>query len=110
MKVQKQLIDPRIRRIPQFFSWVDRRLVKHGYIEQCSHQASALYLFLITVADERGLSFYSDQSLANILCMHKHNLRHAREQLILLGMIAYQAPLYQVLALEERDRFRGGRR
>jgi replication initiation and membrane attachment protein DnaB len=110
MRVNKQLIDPRVRQIPHYFSWVDRKLVRRGYIEQCSHQAAALYLFLITVADERGLSFYSDQALTNILRMHKHNLRQAREQLILLGMIAYQAPLYQVLALEEGDRCRGGRR
>lgn len=107
MRVKKKLIDPRIRRLPRIFSWVDRRLVQRGYIEQCSHQASALYLFLITVADEGGVSHYSDKSLAKILCMHKHNLHQAREQLLLLGMIAYQEPLYQVLALEEGGRYRG---
>jgi len=42
---------------------VDQRLVQERYIDQLSHEACALYLFLVTVADAQGLSFYADRSL-----------------------------------------------
>ena len=52
----------RIRTIPEQFSWVDHRLVRDHHIERLSHQAASLYLFLVTVADCQGLSYYSDVS------------------------------------------------
>ena len=59
--VQKRLLCPeRVRKIPKQFSWIDQRLVREGHIERLSHRATALYLFLVTVADARGLSYYSD--------------------------------------------------
>ena len=46
----------RLRKVPKQFSWVDQRLVRERYIDQLSHQACALYLFLLTVADAQGLN------------------------------------------------------
>ncbi len=46
--------------MPSQFSWVDQRLVRERHIERCDVQALALYLFLVTVADAQGLSYYSD--------------------------------------------------
>jgi len=60
----------------------------------------ALYLLLVTVADSQGLSFYSDKTAARLLCISEAQLRHARLGLLQAGLIAYQAPLYQVLSLE----------
>ena len=50
-----------LRRVPRQFSWVDQRLVRDHYIDQLSPQACALYLFLVTVADAQGLSYYADR-------------------------------------------------
>jgi hypothetical protein len=89
----------RIRTIPEQFSWVDHRLVRDHHIELLSHGAATLYLFLITVADCQGLSYYSDVSLCERLGMNVTTLVAARICLEKAGLVAYQKPLYQVLAL-----------
>lgn len=86
--------------MPSQFSWVDQRLVRERYIDQLSHPACALYLFLLTVADAQGLSFYADRSLCERLSMTGPHLHQARVALIQLDLIAYRPPLYQVLALD----------
>jgi len=102
--VHKRLICPeRVRYLPLQFSWVDQRLVRHHYIELCDHPTLALYLFLVTVADAQGLSYYSDHSIAKRLNIDVSTLARARNWLVHLQLIAYQAPLYQVLALEDRE-------
>jgi hypothetical protein len=63
-------------------------------------QALALYLLLVTVADSQGLSYYSDKAATRLLSLRQTELRHARNNLVDAGLIAYQAPLYQVLSLE----------
>ena len=102
--IHKQLICPaKVRRPPPQFSWIDQRLVRHHYVELCDHETLALYLFLVTVADAEGLSFYGDQKLCQCLNMDGPALTRARDWLIRLQLIAYRAPLYQVLALEGDD-------
>jgi hypothetical protein len=90
----------KLRCVPQQFSWVDQRLVRERYIDQLSHAACALYLFLITVADAQGLSYYAELSLCQRLSLTVSELHQARQVLITRGLIAYQRPLYQVLALD----------
>ncbi len=46
----------RIRSIPKQFSWVDHCLVSDRHIERLSHEAAALYLFLITVVISKILT------------------------------------------------------
>jgi len=94
----------KLRRVPSQFSWVDQRLVRERYIDQLSHPACALYLFLVTVADAQGLSYYADRSLGQRLSLSPATLSQARETLIRQGLLAYQRPLYQVLALGTPDR------
>jgi hypothetical protein len=97
----KRLICPeRVRKVPAQFSWVDHRLVRERHIERCDVHAAALYLFLVTVADAQGLSYYSDASVARRLSMDPSRLVRARAELIRLRLVAYERPLYQVLALE----------
>jgi hypothetical protein len=97
----KRLLRPeRLRRVPAQFSWIDQRLVRAGYIERCDAHALALYLFLLTVADARGLSYYADRTLLRLLSMPAQRLHQARAALMDVGLIAYQRPLYQVLSLE----------
>jgi hypothetical protein len=94
----------KLRRVPPQFSWVDQRLVRERVIDHLSHEACALYLFLVTVADAQGLSFYADRSLCQRLSMALPVLHQARQALIQRGLVAYQRPLYQVLALGREDR------
>ena len=90
----------KLRTVPPQFSWVDQRLVRDRYIDQLSPQACALYLFLVTVADAQGLSYYADASLCQRLSMTGAELHQARQALITRGLVAYHRPLYQVLALD----------
>jgi hypothetical protein len=79
---------------------VDQRLVRDHYIDQLSSPACALYLFLVTVADAQGLSYYADASLCQRLALSGTELHQARQALITRGLLAYHRPLYQVLALD----------
>jgi hypothetical protein len=88
----------RIRIIPEQFSWVDHRLVRDHHIERLSHEAAALYLFLVTVADYQGLSYYSEVSICGRLGMDAPALVCARSCLLKSRLVAYKRPLYQVLA------------
>ena len=91
----------RLRRVPKQFSWIDQRLVKDRYVDRCSAHALALYLFLLTVADCEGLSYYGEATLAQRLHLTTEELHAARQQLIEVQLIAWQAPIYQVLALPQ---------
>jgi hypothetical protein len=75
-------------------SWSGR-----GYLQRCNAQALALYLMLVTVADSQGLSYYGDASIYRLLSIEPEALERARGDLIRVGLIAWQRPLYQVLAL-----------
>jgi hypothetical protein len=100
MVVKRVLCPARLRRVPPQFNWVDHRLVQDKRICRCSTQALALYLFLVTVADAEGLSYYSDGSISRMLPLDGPALACARQELIAAQLIAYQKPLYQVLSLD----------
>ena len=100
MIVKEPIMKNRIRKTPKSFSWIDHRLVRQRYIELCTHEQSALYLFLACVADAQGLSYYSDKSIMKVLNMDIEALRHARSGLVKNNLIAWQEPIYQVLSLE----------
>lgn len=95
----------RLRKVPPQCSWVDQRLVRDGYIDQLSPEACALSLFLVTGADAQGLSFYAERSLCQRFSMPPAVLHQARQALIACAWVAYQRPLYQILALD-RDAMR----
>ena len=100
MKTVKRVLRPeRVRQVPAQFSWIDQALVQRHLIDGCDARAAALYLFLVTVADAQGLSYYGNSTLARRLKLSAQELEAARAQLVELELIAYAAPLYQVLAL-----------
>jgi hypothetical protein len=100
VSIKRILCPARVRRIPRQFSWVDQRLVRDGIINRCGCDALALYLFLITVADAKGLSYYSDRAVTSRLSLDADRLFKARCELMDAGLIAFDRPIYQVLALD----------
>jgi len=101
MSIPKQPLRPdRLRQVPAQFSWLDHRLVREGHLRRCTPGGLALYLFLVTVADAQGLSYYGDATLAGHLSMDASMLHAARHSLIQADLIAYKRPLYQVLSLD----------
>lgn len=98
----KRLLDARRMRkaAPRGFGWIDHRLLRDGYLGRCSSQSLALYVLLVCASDAQGLSYYSDYRIAEVLSLDLAVLRQARRELIDLGLIAYQKPLYQLLSLE----------
>jgi hypothetical protein len=99
MTQKRILVAGRLRRPPATgWSWIDRRFLReHG--DYLSRDATLLYLFLATVADRHGLSFYSDPTLCSRLRLSPPALPQARQELLDRDLIAYQLPLVQVLSL-----------
>lgn len=96
----KKILRPdRLRQVPSQFSWLDQRLVRDNFITHAGRDAWALYLVMATVADAQGLSYYSDATLGRLLRMEPGELARARQELVQAGLIAYEKPLCQVLAL-----------
>ena len=99
--IHKRPLRPdRLRRPPAQFSWIDQRLVRDRHIQQVPPDGLALYLFLLTVADAEGLSYYSDAKCAALLSMSPGRLAAARRALVRADLIAHDPPLHQVLSLE----------
>ena len=107
--MKKRVLNPeRLRKVPPQFSWIDHRLVQENYFLRCDHPAWTLYLFLTSVADVEGLSYYSDVSLTRRLKLDPVGLSASRQQLVQAGLIAYEKPFYQVLSLEPAGAPRSG--
>ena len=100
MTSKRILCTQRLRRIPARFSWIDQRFVFDGHLERCETSAAALYLLLVTVADAQGLSYWGDARVSRLLRLPPGLLARSRAELIGAGLIAYEHPLYQVLALD----------
>jgi hypothetical protein len=96
---ERLLCKKRRRLLPRTFSWLDHRLVREGHLTKVSADAGCLYLFLVTVGDRDGVSFYSDHRLLEALPFVR--LKAAREELVDHGLIAWELPNYQVLEVPE---------
>ena len=91
----------RIRRLPPGFGWIDHRFVRHGFAARLSPEAQALYLFLATVADEYGVSWYSTDKLCLKSGLSPMAVTLARKELTAHSLLAYACPVYQLLSLPE---------
>ena len=59
-----------------------------------------LYLVLVAVSNQDGVSFYSDERLGELLEIHhQHELTGARDELVTRDLIAFKDGVYQVLDL-----------
>jgi hypothetical protein len=90
----------RIRAIRGSFSWIDHRFLREGFDRGLTRLEKLLYFILIAVSNRDGVSFYSEDRLAEILeIRHAHELAGARSELIHRDLIAFEEGIYQVLDL-----------
>ncbi len=95
------LVPDRVRRPPRDgWSWIDRRFLRE-HAPRLSHEAIVLYFFLAAVSDKDGLSFYGNATIALRLRMSETVVVRAREELLASDLVAYRAPLVQVLSLPQ---------
>ncbi|MEA3378452.1 MAG: hypothetical protein U9Q69_02315 [Nanoarchaeota archaeon] len=73
--------------------------MRKKYICGLSCESLALYLFLLTVGDAEGVSYYSDKAIICYLELDCIALDKVRLELCESGLIAYISPFYQVLSL-----------
>jgi len=97
--ITEPIVRDRIRIIRSGFGWVDHRLVRDHYIDKYSPTTLAVYLFLITVSNADGVSYWSDKAMCKRLHIGLAELREARDQLLEADLIAYEKPLWQLLQL-----------
>ena len=102
--VEKRLIVSSRRRAlpPDGFSWIDRRLVRDGFLAGLTGPEALLYFFLVAVADQDGLSFYGTRKIAALLKLTEQGVEAARRGLERKDLVVYRAPLCQVLSLPDR--------
>ena len=106
------LVPARLRRPPASgWSWVDRRFLRE-HAAHLSRDAVLLYFVLCAVANQHGLSFYGDATLAALVRMNLPALMVARDELLARDLIAYETRFTQVLSLppagQHRRREPGG--
>ncbi len=104
MAPKKRILHPqRLRRPPaEGWSWIDRRFLS-VHADALSRDAVLLYFFLAAVSDKHGLSYYGDSAVSMRLRLENTNVSDAREELLRFDLIAYKAPLYQVLSIPNSD-------
>ena len=95
----------RMRRFPTRFGWLDHRLLhlRDEGLTKLGHSAWALYTILALVSDAQGMSYYSNKRLCWLLRCDESILRSARAQLVKADLLAFSAPLYQLLALGQPE-------
>jgi hypothetical protein len=100
--IHKQVLLPnRVRRPPtDGWSWIDRRFVRE-FAPRLSQEAILLYFFLAAVSDKDGLSFYREATIAVRLRTSEAAVVRARDELVAMDLVAYRAPLVQVLSLPQ---------
>jgi hypothetical protein len=101
MNKRPQPLQPdRIRTISGSFGWIDHRFFRQGFDQGLTRLEKLLYLILVAVANRDGVSFYSDERMAELLEIHHHHeLTGARDELLARDLIAFKDGVYQVLEL-----------
>jgi len=99
---KKVINHKRLRKIEGSFAWIDHRFITGGFLDHLSALEILLYLFLVSVSDRNGLSFYHDDRICRLLKIDLASLGEAREGLITSSLVAYEPPVYQVLALPKK--------
>ena len=98
--IKKRILDhQRIRHIDGGFAFIPHRFLTDGFLSILAPGQQQLYFFLVLAADRHGLSFYSYDSICNLLQMSVDQYIEARDDLIKKDLIAFNGSIFQVLDL-----------
>ena len=101
-RIEKHPLNPdRIRKINGSFAFIEHRFLRDGFWASLDPQELLLYLFLILVADRKGLSYYSYDKICTLVGLSLDEYLEARDSLIKKDLIAFDGRLFQVLTLPE---------
>lgn len=89
----------RMRSISGGFSFIPHRFLTDGFLAGLDQTEILLYTFLILASDRFGLSFYSYDSICNLLKITLDQYTEARNGLIKKDLIAFDGTIFQVLEL-----------
>lgn len=96
------LCPQRLRKITGSFAFIEHRFLRDGFFESLTHHEQLLYLFLVLVADRKGLSYYSYDKICTLLRVSVDEYLCARDALIQKDLLAFDGHLYQVLCLPQK--------
>ncbi len=92
----------RMRKITGSFAFIEHRFLRDGFWASLGHHELLLYLFLIIVADRKGLSYYSYDKTCILCRISVDEYILARDMLIEKDLIAFDGRMFQILSLPER--------
>lgn len=99
MRVQP--LEPRRVRYPRgAYGWVDLKVVTSGILERVGSEAAFTYLFLCTVGNLQGVSFWSTLRMARTLGLALGAVEAAIQKLQGASLITTNGRVIQVLPLE----------
>lgn len=98
-------LEPRRVRYPKgAYGWVDLRIVTDGHLEGLGSEAALVYLFLCTVGNRSGLSFWRRARIAQMLNLAPVEIDGALARLIAADLIAANDRVVQVLPVPDAGR------
>jgi hypothetical protein len=98
--IEKRILCPeRVRKIGGSFAFVEHRFLREGFWASLAREELLLYLLLVLVADRSGVSYYGYDKLCDLLEISADTYIVARNGLIDKDLLAFEAPLFQVLSL-----------
>src|SRR5437879_6669810 len=87
----------RVRTITGSFAFLAHRFLRDGFWATLSQHALLLYVFLVLVADRKGLSYYSFDKICTLLQLALDDYLVARNARIQQDIIAFDGYLFQVI-------------
>ena len=100
--IKKRILNhERIRRIDGGFAFIPHRFLTDGFLAALNPRQQQLYFFLVLAADRHGLSFYSYDTICNLLQMSLDQYIEARDDLIEKDLITFDGTIFQVLDLPQ---------
>jgi hypothetical protein len=98
--IKKHILNAeRVRCIDGGFAFIPHRFLTDGFVAALDPHQLLLYFFLVLAGDRNGLSFYSYDSICNLLQMSLDQYLQARNALTEKDLIAFDGTLFQVLDL-----------
>jgi len=93
-------LEPRRVRYPRgAYGWVDLRIVTEGHLATLDQGAALVYLFLCTVGNREGISFWSRARMARTLSLSPEAVEAALKALVEADLIAATERAVQVLSV-----------